>query len=133
MVRDIKEKLCIVVQELGGPDEEYKRNREGLKDLDKPAKYVLPDNTEITITEEKFIATELLFNPEKIGNTSIGIQDMLISSIKKADIELRSILVEDIFISGAGSKFTGFPTRILNEVKRTNFENVPVMLKINNR
>lgn len=129
-MRTIKEKRCTVVQTAGGPDK-YTKDREGpLKELKKPIKYVLPDGTDMTVGEEKYLAPEILFSPEKIGLEYPGIHEMLLTAINKADIDLRKDLYENIFIAGGGSKFSGFPMRIMSELKDKKLENVKVCSKV---
>lgn len=119
----------MVVQAAGGVDREMKERMEmdeAVKNLMSPVKYILPDNTEISIAGEKCLAPEILFNPSKIGLEFMGIHEMLISSINKADLDLKTTLYETINIAGAGSKFHGLPTRILNELKNKKLDNVKV-------
>jgi hypothetical protein len=43
--------------------------------------YKLPDNRTIRISNERFEASEILFNPMLIGSEQPGIQDLLFESI----------------------------------------------------
>eukprot|EP00831_Metopus_contortus_P030913 TRINITY_DN25294_c0_g3_i9.p1 TRINITY_DN25294_c0_g3~~TRINITY_DN25294_c0_g3_i9.p1 ORF type:complete len:184 (-),score=50.24 TRINITY_DN25294_c0_g3_i9:46-597(-) len=112
----------------GGPDREVKDRDSTLKELKKPLKYLLPDGSEIFVGEEKFLAPEILFYPEKVGLELPGVHDILFSSINKADIDLKKDLYESIYISGAGSKFPGFASRILNELKDKKIENIKLKI-----
>ena len=127
-MKNIKEKRCMVVQLAGGPelDQKEKERDVSLKEMKKPIKYVLPDGTEIAVGDEKYLAPEILFYPEKGGYEFPGVHDMLFAAINKADIDLKKDLYESIYISGAGSKFPGFAARILNELKAKKQENVKV-------
>lgn len=116
----------MVVQTAGGIDKEVKDKDSTTREMKKAVKYALPDGTDISIGDEKCIAPEILFNPEKIGLEFSGIHEMLISSINKADIDLKKDLYEAIYISGAGSKFPGLATRILNELKEKKLDSVKV-------
>ena len=126
IVRTIKERLGMVVQTEKGAEWDEKTRENNLELYGRPLKYTLPDSTEIVISDEKYLAPEVLFYPEKIGKESIGIHEMLISSINKADIDLKTTLYETIYIAGAGSKFPGLATRILNELKAKKLDNVKV-------
>jgi len=128
LVRGIKEKRCMVVQTPGGPDRDAKERESALRELKKPIKYLLPDGNEINLGDEKYLAPEVLFYPEKIGKEFPGIHEMLVSSINKADIDLKKDLYDAIYIAGAGSKFPGLATRILNELKEKKLDNVKVIL-----
>ena len=119
----------MVVQSAGGAEKETKERERDLsiKELKKPVKYLLPDGTEISIGDEKCLAPEILFYPEKVGYEFMGIHEMLISSINKADIDLKKDLYESIYIAGASSKFPGLAIRILNELKEKKLENANVI------
>lgn len=128
LVKSLKEKMCMVVQTAGGVDREMKERGNSIKEQLKPVKYILPDSTEIAVSDEKCLAPEILFYPDKMGREFMGIHDMLISSINKADIDLKMTLYQNINIAGAGSKFPGLATRILNELKAKKLDNVKVIL-----
>jgi len=128
MAKEMKEAVCMVAQIAGGFDAEIKINEKRMKES---VKHVLPDGTEILLEKERWVAPEVLFNSERVGKAIIGVHEMLISSISKADIDLRASLHGDIYISGAGSKLPGFSTRILNEVKKQNLDNIPVIVLVN--
>ena len=68
--------------------------------------------------DDRHKAPEILFSPEVIGDESLGIPDMIVNSIAKADIELRTQLYSSILLSGGSTLFPGFGQRLLNEVKR---------------
>jgi len=118
----------MVVQTAGGVDRDIKENKGLFKSMKTPVKYALPDSTEILIGGEKCLAPEILFYPEKIGKEFMGIHEMLISSINKADIDLKATLYQTINIAGAGSKFPGLATRILNELQNKKLDNVKVSI-----
>ena len=58
--------------------------------------YYLPDGYSILIGEEKFLATQILFNPEYIGKDSLSFPDILISSINKVDNQIKAKSYENI-------------------------------------
>jgi len=126
IVKTIKEKLCMIVQTSGGADRESKERESAIKELKKPIKYLLPDSKAIEIGEEKYLGPEILFYPDKIGHEYMGIHELIISSIKKADLDLKKDLYESIYLAGATSKFPGLATRILNELKEMKLDNVKV-------
>lgn len=133
LVKALKEKMCMVVQTPGGIDREMKENKGASKGMCNPVKYALPDSTEILVGEEKCLAPEILFYPDKIGKEFMGIHEMLVSSINKADIDLKTTLYQTINIAGAGSKFPGLATRILNELKDKKLDNVKVRRGVRSR
>ena len=78
--------------------------------------YQLPDGQVIQISNER-TAPELLFNPSLIGSEALPIHDVLLSSISKSDLELRSTFYSNIVLAG-GTTFTpGFGDRLLHEVR----------------
>lgn len=129
-LREVKEKCCLVVQSSGGPDEEAKVNKGNMETLRKAVRHALPDGTELAIGEEKYLAPEILFSPERAGHDFPGAHETLISSIARADVDLRAALYGNICVSGAGSKLAGFASRVLNEVVNKGVENVPVVVGV---
>jgi centractin len=76
------------------------------------------NNTRPQIGPERFRAPELLFRPEIIGSEYQGVQDALVNSILKADLDLRKVLFSQIVLSGGSTMFPGFGDRLLNEVRK---------------
>jgi len=62
--------------------------------------YILPDGTILEIASEKFRAPEILFQPEKIGLECLSLPELLISSVNKADMDLRKTLYNEIVLAG---------------------------------
>ena len=126
IIRSLKERICSIVQQINVEGKQNTKRDNEIKDLNEPIEYILPDNTKINIANEKYIAPEILFAPEIIGYEYMGIHQMLMSTVNKAEIGLRGNLYENIVIAGAGSKFSGLLTRMLNEIKskRPRKENV---------
>ena len=54
---------------------------------------------------ERFRAPEILFNPELIGQEYVGVHQVVIDSINRADLDLRKSLFSNILLSG-GSTLT---------------------------
>ena len=83
-----------------------------------PAAFDPNNNTRPQIGPERFRAPELLFRPEIIGSEYQGVQDALVNSILKADLDLRKVLFSQIVLSGGSTMFPGFGDRLLNEVRK---------------
>lgn len=112
IVRDMKEKLCFVADDLNGelsmPTSLYSSLYAGDKS------YELPDGNVITLGEERFRCPEALFNPPKdLG--SGGIHDIINSSIMTCDIDIRKHYYANILISGGSTMFPGFTERLSKE------------------
>jgi len=110
VVRQIKEQTCYVaynVQKEEGPD-----------DVAATTPFTLPDGHVIQVGAERFRAAEVLFNPSLVGLEYGGLHEALVSSITKADLDLRRTLFSQIVLSGGSTLFPGFGDRLLNEVRR---------------
>ena len=110
-VREMKEKYCFVSCDY-----------ESDKKLDKETTYYnsihkLPDGRKIRISNEKFEATEILFDPSKVDNEQGGIHEMVFNSINQCEIDLRKELYKNIVLSGATTMFAGYASRIEKEIK----------------
>ena len=75
-VREIKEKLCYVSNDIGL---DIKLDKETTV-LTK--QYVLPDNTVINIGKERFEAPECLFKPYKVDSDADGLSEMIFNCIE---------------------------------------------------
>ena len=75
------------------------------------------NNKKISIYQARFLAPEILFKPELIGEEVPGVHEMLYNSIQKSDLDIRSILYENIFLSGGTTLFKGFGDRLFSEMK----------------
>eukprot|EP01068_Selenidium_serpulae_P009602 Selendium_serpulae@DN5272_c0_g2_i1.p1 len=113
VVRTIKETACYVA---------FNPQKEDHQD-DKASSssgfaFSLPDGTQILIGPERYRAPEVLFHPTVIGLEYPGIHDLLVTSITKADLDLRKAFYSQIVLSGGSTLFAGFGDRLLNEVRK---------------
>jgi len=108
IIKDIKENFCYV-----GADryleEEKKTVQESLIEL--------PDGQQITLTNEKFLCPEPLFNPKLVGKSHINYSEVCYHSITKADSDIRKDLFANIVLSGGSSLFPGITERIYKDLK----------------
>jgi len=111
IVRDVKEKLAYVALDF---DEEMQK-AETSSDLEK--NYELPDGNVITVGNERFRCSEVLFNPSMVGVESHGIHKLTFDSIGKCDVDIRRDLYKNIVMSGGTTMFTGMPERMTKEMK----------------
>jgi len=116
VVRTIKETACYVAFD---PAKEEELLEPGDK-THKPVQlsYKLPDGNTIELGPERFRAPEPLFHPDLIGEEYMGIHECVVTSIKKADLDLRKTLFSNIVLSGGSTLFPGFGDRLLYEIKR---------------
>ena len=93
-------------------------------------KYILPDDSEIDIGEERFLAPEILFNPLLREFEYPGLQEILVESINKTNVDLKKQLYNSILLSGGNMKMKGMKERIHKEIKKLSPKNIKVRLQI---
>jgi len=113
IVRDIKEQLCYVAED---PEEEELRGRLDPSKLNR--NYILPDGQVITITTARFLSVEPLFAPSLLGMDTVGIHELLHSSIMKCDVDIRRDMFSNIVLSGGTTSLPGFARRMEIELAR---------------
>jgi len=112
IVRSIKEQTCYVSYNPSKDEElEFQKGNPYTQ-------YKLPDGTVIEVGPERYRAPEILFNPELIGEESVGIHQCLVNSIRRTDLDLRKTLFQSIVLSGGTTLLKGFGDRLLLEVKK---------------
>jgi actin-related protein len=83
IVRDIKEKMCYVVNNY----------EEALKEADEShaceKNYELPDGRKILIGYERFKCAEILFSPQHAGHDLEGVHKYCYDSVMKCDVDVR--------------------------------------------
>ncbi|KAH8584052.1 actin family [Cryptosporidium sp. chipmunk genotype I] len=73
----------------------------------------LNNNKSIFLEEERFQVTEdVFFKPYKIGIESPSICEAIFKVINKCPLDTRTLLMENIFLTGRSSLFIGLPQRI---------------------
>lgn len=65
---------------------------------------------------ESFIVPEALFKPQPVCLDSVGIVELLTTSILNADVDLRPLLCSNVVLSGGSSSFPGFAERIIKDI-----------------
>jgi len=108
----IKEKLCYVTNDL----ETEPSNSSKVEPT--PRQYELPDGRLISIGEEAFRSTEVLFNPNYLGKDIDGIHKQLYSSILASDIDIRKELYSNIILAGGNTMFDGLADRLHSELEQ---------------
>jgi len=111
-VRYLKEKYCFISNDIER-DRKLERETTFYNSF-----HLLPDETRIHISDEKFEAPEILFSPYLIGLDVNGIPEMMYKSINNCPIDLRKSLYGSLILSGATTLFPGFASRLELEVKK---------------
>lgn len=87
------------------------------KDVDPVKPFALPDGTVIQVGSERTKAAEIMFKPSIIGFEEPGVHQMVLNSIKRADLNLRDQLYKNIVLSGGNSMIQNFQERLAKEVQ----------------
>ncbi|XAO23742.1 actin-2 [Cryptococcus bacillisporus CA1280] len=119
VVRTIKEKTCYLAL---NPAKEEKDQSGAWEE------FRLPDGKVIQLGTERFLAPEILFNPELVGQEYPGVHQLIVDSINRADLDLRKSLFSNIVLSGGSTLCTGFGDRLLNEVKKLALKDVKLKI-----
>jgi len=108
LVRVLKEKACFVSLD-------YK---EDLKRAEQYSKqYSLPDGSTITLSKERFMTPEVLFNPSLINLEYSSLPKVIMEVLDLCDLDIRSDLLNNIFLSGGSSMFPNLKSRIYSELE----------------
>ena len=101
---DAKRKVCYVAQ-----------NYE--KELTEPKteEYELPDGTIMNVSTLRIKATELMFQPQFMDLDFVGVHELVNSSIRSSDIDMRKDLFKNIVVCGGNTMFPGFIERFNRE------------------
>lgn len=76
----------------------------------------LPSGKYYQVGKERFICSEVLFEPTIANKEAEGIHQIMFDSIMKCDIDIRQDLYKSIFLSGGTTMITGIAERIEKEV-----------------
>lgn len=126
VVKTIKEKICILTNTT---QRTYDRTVPGRTCEIENTSYILPDGRTVEIgVGPRLRAPEILFRPDIIGQEFEGVHELLVSSISKADMDLRKIFYQNIVLSGGSTLFKGFGDRLLNEVKNISSKDLKIRI-----
>ena len=109
IVRDIKEKLCIVALDF----DEQMQTAASSSAL---VTYDLPDGQVITLGNERFRCAEALFRPSLMGSSEPGLHEVIHKTIMACDVDLRKDLWSNIILSGGSTLFAGLADRLSKEL-----------------
>ncbi|MBD3256003.1 MAG: hypothetical protein GF383_12985 [Candidatus Lokiarchaeota archaeon] len=108
LVRVLKEKACFVSLDY---KEDLKRSEQYTK------QYSLPDGATIELSKERFTLPETLFNPSLISSEASPLHRAIMDVIDQCDVDMRTKLLNNIFLSGGSTMFPNFKNRIYQELE----------------
>lgn len=108
LVKTMKEESCFVTRT---PIVEETTEK------DARTQYTLPDGQVVSLSTERYQAPNILFDPSIIGSEEAGVADVLVDSIMKSDIDLRSTFFSQVVLAGGSTMLSGFGDRMLYEVR----------------
>lgn len=108
LVRVLKEKASFVSLDY---KQDLKRSEQYKK------KFSLPDGSIFTLSKERFMIPELLFDPSLMQVEELPLHKAIIESINACDIDLRPELLNNIFLSGGSSLFQNLKARLYQELE----------------
>jgi actin-related protein 2 len=111
LMRAVKEKFCYAAVNFG----EEQKLSDSTTFLEKTM--ILPDNTPCTIGKERFEATEVLFQPGRMGVESDGLSTQVWNSIQASDMDVRGALFENVILAGGSTMFPGLPSRLQRDME----------------
>lgn len=80
--------------------------------------YRLPDGKMITIGDERFRCSEILFDPSIIGKCDEGVQYSIVNAINRCPIDVRWDLFNKIMICGGCTMIPNFSERLEQELAK---------------
>lgn len=120
--RNIKENLCYVA--LNADKEiELASKVSGMRKIHK-----LPNGEKYIVELQRFLATEILFQPEMIDLKEKPLHEQIIDSIQSCDTKTQSSLWSNIVITGGNSILPGYHARLNHELKLLSPENEDVRI-----
>ena len=105
-----KESFCFLRYD--NEDEIEKKKEEETKEWE------LPDKKKITISKERFQATEVLFDPKQFGYDYPNFQELFKKTVKGIDSDLREIMLANIIFNGGTTLIKGFKNRVTQEIEQ---------------
>jgi centractin len=109
LAKTMKEEICYMTPTQVADD--------AAAEKDAKTQYQLPDGQVVTVASERYQAPNVLFDPSLFGSEEPGAADILVNSIMKSDIDLRSKLFSQIVLAGGSTLLPGFGDRMLYEVR----------------
>eukprot|EP01059_Diplonema_ambulator_P024241 TRINITY_DN4011_c0_g1_i1.p1 TRINITY_DN4011_c0_g1~~TRINITY_DN4011_c0_g1_i1.p1 ORF type:complete len:386 (+),score=107.71 TRINITY_DN4011_c0_g1_i1:33-1190(+) len=107
-VQEIKEGGCYVAQDI--------KEEEGKPEDEIAYSHTLPDGQTVTLTDERFKASEALFDPMRVDSETPSLPCLVWSTIQASSIDSRAAMMANIILSGGNTLFPGLDKRLQEEV-----------------
>lgn len=116
IVNDLKEELLYVAEE----------PLEGLNAAQqvRAKDFELPDGTVMQIGHQRVSILEQMFSQSATTEGFTGIQNTIVESISKTDIDIRRDLFGNVILSGGNTNFKGFTERLQKQLPEISPQNV---------
>lgn len=122
ILKKFKEQYCFVA-------ENYTVALNSAMGPDAPFEEVkLPDGTPMKLKNSRFSGPEIMFQPSLCGKDIPSVQELVQNAIKKADIDLRTGLYQNITLSGGNTMIKNFNDRLQAELEKTVSEGVKIKI-----
>ena len=86
--------------------------------------FKLSSGQKIALNAERFLAPEILFQPQILDKEAPGISESVFSVIQGADVDLRSEFYRSVVLSGGTTLIPGFSARLTGDLTRAYKERV---------
>lgn len=110
LLKEMKEDLCIISQD-------YEQDCKA-KEAEFEKSFKLPDGQTIQFGKERFMSTEMLFNPMIIGKEDAGMAELAMKTFHDCPIDVRDALYKSIIIIGGNTMFSGFKERLEHDMNK---------------
>lgn len=80
--------------------------------------YELPDKQSVNLVQESFMCTEVLFQPSAFEYDYPSVQELIVKAIKLSDMDIRKALFANIVTTGGNTMYSGYQSRLKQEVKQ---------------
>jgi len=112
IIQDIKHNLCESNPHSKDVEDHYIFSKEF---YNKKIDYLLPDRSLIHVETERFLAPEVLFQPELVGKDE-SLPQLIIRCIDEVEPSLRNIFFNNIFLSGGSVDINNIDKRLTAEL-----------------
>ena len=69
--------------------------------------YQLPDGQVVELGDERHRAPEVLFRPSLLGSEALPVHDVLLTAIRRSDLDLRATLFANVVLAGGTTMLLG--------------------------